>query len=143
MSGVRWGAWIPIGVYVAIVLAVSATFVPTTFGVSDKLVHALEFAGLAFLTVRGVALQFGQSQPTATLGAALLLTVGVGAADELTQSFAPLRTSDFADLRADALGALAGVLIGGLVYLRRSRLRRTEDEPPGQSSDPAAPFLES
>jgi VanZ family protein len=51
--------------------------------------------------------------------AAFLLAVGVGAADELTQSFAPIRTSDFADLRADVLGAIAGALLGGMVFNNR------------------------
>ena len=133
MSRVRWSAWIPIGVYVSLVLAVSATFVPTTFGVSDKLVHALEFAGLAVLLVRAIALQFGRNEPRAAVLAAWLLALGVGAADELTQSFAPLRTSDFADLRADAIGALLGVLIGAWGYLRSPRV---ESEPAGSEQPP-------
>lgn len=116
MRRVRPGAWLPIIAYVAVVLLASATLVPSTFGVSDKFVHAIEFAGLAFLVTRGIAVQFGTHDATRSLIAGFLFAVGVGAIDELTQSFAPLRTSDFADLRADAVGALLGTLFGGWRY---------------------------
>lgn len=131
MTRVRLGAWLPILLYVGAVLVASATLVPSTFGVSDKLVHLLEFAGLAFLVIRGIAQQFGDHDPIGAMAAGLFFTVGVGALDELTQSFAPLRTSDFADLHADAFGALAGTLIGGWVYLR-SRA----NAPPAEPGDP-------
>ena len=85
------------------------------------------------LLVRAIAIQFGRNEPRAAVLAAWLLALGVGAADELTQSFAPLRTSDFADLRADAIGALLGVLIGAWGYLRSPRV---ESEPAGSEQPP-------
>ncbi|MFT6400489.1 MAG: VanZ family protein, partial [Bradymonadia bacterium] len=115
----RWTAWLPIAFYVGAVVLLTATVPPhAPFGLSDKTVHAAEFFGLALLTVRGFSLQFESPPRLPVAIATLMLGIAVGSADELAQSFAPLRTSDFADLSADALGSVFGALVGVLFFLR-------------------------
>lgn len=116
---IRWTAWLPIAFYVGAVVLLTATVPPATpFGLSDKVVHAAEFFGLAFLTLRGFSLQFEAPPRVPVAIAAIMLGIAVGATDELAQSFAPLRTSDFADLLADGIGSLIGASVGVAVFLR-------------------------
>lgn len=77
---------------------------------SDKLVHALAFGGLALLICRALRLQKpAWSQPTvAVLG--VLATVAYGCFDEGHQSFVSGRRAELADVVADGVGAL---LAGG------------------------------
>ncbi len=114
---IRWNAWLPIAIYVSAVVLLTATVPPQApFGLSDKAVHAIEFFGLALLAVRAFALQFDSPPRIPVAIAALMLGIAVGSADELAQSFAPLRTSDFADLFADSIGSLLGALTGVVLY---------------------------
>lgn len=117
--------WLPVPAYVALVLAVSAWTAPDTAPLgtgSDKWLHALEYGGLTALLARAVALQFPDATRTQIVAAASSFGLSVGALDELLQSFAPLRTSDWADLAADLVGAtLAGVAVA--FWYRRSRAR--------------------
>ena len=76
---------------------------------NDKLLHFLAYAGLAFLlywtwvTRRGLSL----------IGAAvsLLIAIGYGVIDEITQGWVPQRVADPKDWAADLLGATSGVLL--------------------------------
>lgn len=118
-----WGHWLPIPVYVGIVLAVSALFVPRApFSVNDKLIHAFEFAGLGVLVARALIAQFPQSRPLGHAFTAALFCLGCGALDEWVQSYQPLRNSDFHDLMADAIGGLLGALF---VYAGHTVRRRS------------------
>jgi VanZ family protein len=83
------------------------------FELADKLWHLVAFAGLAGLLSRAF-IYFGR---TALLAAreASLIAVTLGAMLELLQSFTRYRSSDWADLLADALGvALAYAVLRGL-----------------------------
>ncbi len=125
----RWriGPWLPIPFYLAAVLALSAFTVPSTpWNISDKLAHVLEFAGLAALVSRAVLSQFPREPLPSVMVIGALFACGCGAIDEWVQSFAPLRTSDLADLAADAVG---GVLGAGLFVLATAMWRSQTSKP--------------
>jgi VanZ family protein len=88
---------------------------------SDKLVHALLYAGLGALTGRallgGDRAPPGVPRPVILIAAAAL--VGFGILDEWTQSFTPGRTSSAADVLADAIGACTGLFVASRYHWRR------------------------
>ena len=91
----------------------------------DKVVHYLFFGGLTgmfWVFWGGVRLADWM---------AVVMTLGVGIADEWTQAFNPARSSSLGDLTFDLLGALTAVVV-----LRRLRHLRSKD---GQPSLPLAP----
>lgn len=91
-------------------------FVPT-----DKLLHALVFAGLALLLVRAERVVLPQTSPGRRLLLALLLASLVGELLEICQSFVPYRSAEFLDWLADTLGALGAVGLFGLFMQLVSR----------------------
>lgn len=74
----------------------------------DKAVHFAVYGLLATLWLRFFS-SHRRIVPAAFLG--WLVTAGFGLADELVQSFNPVRTFDPADLVADASGAFVAVLL--------------------------------
>lgn len=104
--------WLPPIVYMAAIFYVSSKSEPlpeVTAVVWDKLLHFIEYAGLAFLfcrALRGEALRW-----PAAIVAAILLTLVYAASDEWHQEYVPLREADTQDWFADAGGAAAGSLI--------------------------------
>lgn len=93
----------------------------------DKMNHVLAFAGPALAGL--LALREPGRAAAAALLAALL---GWGAALEVAQSMLPPRTGDPADLVADAVGLMAGLL---LYRLGADRLRSTA-RPAASASTP-------
>ena len=76
-------------------------------GLSDKLVHALAYAGLSALLYRALARGRATGLRAGRGLAAAALAVLYGLSDEWHQAFVPGRTADTADLAADAAGAVA------------------------------------
>jgi VanZ family protein len=105
----RLALWAPVVGYMALVFyASSFSELPAlATRVSDKLEHALAYAGLGVLLVR--ALSGGLRRPVAARAAvvAVALAALYGASDELHQHFVPHRTMDAYDLLADTTGAAA------------------------------------
>ena len=107
--------WLPVGLYLVLIFVVSsipALSLPGMFIFKDKLVHAVEYAGLGWLVHRAV-------QPTWPAAGAfrrlLLGIVGVamfGVADEVYQAGTPGRDSSIFDWGADVVGASLGQLWG-------------------------------
>ena len=81
---------------------------PLPPGMSDKSGHGLGYIGLSVLIVR--AMTGGLPRPVSlrVAVAAVALTVAYGASDEFHQRFVAGRSSDVADLGADAAGAGIG-----------------------------------
>ena len=79
--------------------------------VSDKILHALEYAVLAVLVARAFAGGLPRRIPGRVMVAAILVTVAYGASDEFHQYFVPGRHADPTDLLADSAGALAGAAV--------------------------------
>ena len=96
--------------------------VPRRLLEQDKLLHAAAYAVLGAL-VRG-ALGGARLRPWMALGLAVAVGTAYGASDEWHQSFVPNRSSDPADLAADAIGAAMGAALASLI-LRRVGARAT------------------
>lgn len=77
----------------------------------EKLNHCAAFAALMFASV--LAMPSGRRSWALGFGAMLLYGVAI----EIAQSFVPMRSADWRDLLADALGALLGLTV--LQALRR------------------------
>jgi VanZ family protein len=108
----RLALWAPVVAYMAAILfASSRSSVPIPPSVSDKLVHALAYAGLALLVFRAVAGGLPARVSARTAVMTLAITIGYGATDEVHQMFVAGRSPDLYDLYADAAGA-AAFLIG-------------------------------
>jgi VanZ family protein len=79
-------------------------FMPT-----DKLLHALAFAGLALLLVRATRVLLPRAALRRRLLFAVFLASLVGALLEVCQAFVPYRSAELLDWVADTIGALAAV----------------------------------
>ncbi len=73
--------------------------------VNDKLLHAVEFGGLAFLLCGALSVQAPGRSRYSIMAISILATIGYSATDEAHQLLVDQRTSDLADLAADGLGA--------------------------------------
>ena len=83
---------------------------PMPQGVSDKSLHGIAYFGLAIVAFRAIAGGL-PARVSLRLGvAALLITIGYGATDEVHQMFVAGRTADLFDLFADATGAAVGLI---------------------------------
>ena len=119
----RLSSWGPPLVYMAVIFTLSSLSNPLpeiTTRVWDKLLHAIEYGGLAVLLARafgreGVALR--RAAVWALLGASLY-----GASDEFHQAFVPGRDSTPRDWAADTVGGGIGAAAFA-VFARRTDLR--------------------
>jgi VanZ family protein len=88
-----------------------------TARVWDKVLHAVEYAGLAALL--GRALLGEGLGPLTAFGAAALLAAAYGATDEYHQLSVPLRNGDLQDWMVDVIGAC----LGAMACVLRARLK--------------------
>ena len=117
--------WGPVAVWAAVIFAVSSlSFGGGGPGVPDWITHGSSYALLSVLVCR--ALAGGFPLPLSWRGGilAILLSTSYGISDEWHQSFVPNRSSDPADLAADAIGAAMGAALATLI-LRRVGARAT------------------
>jgi VanZ family protein len=117
----RLTAWLPPLVYMAVIFAVSAQPNPlpeVTARVSDKVLHLVEYSGLAALLVRALTRE-GWGWRDAML-AAVVMTSLYGASDEYHQAFVPNRNPAVSDWVADSLGALVGASVFRTLRMRGS-----------------------
>jgi len=126
----RIWAWGPALGWAAIIFVMSsfpqqvypATDVPN----ADKLVHLALYGTLSALCARGLGRATRWSGIDVWLAAAALASL-YGMSDEFHQRFVPGRSAEWADVLADAIGALLGA--GASVAFFR-RQRRAEDAEP-------------
>ena len=112
MSQVLW-VWGPALALVALIFVVSSMSEPPQApeGMSDVVVHGFAYSVLGVLMLRALA---GAEWAGVTLGRAAMafvITTAYGLSDELHQRLVPGRVADVRDLAADAIGALAGLLL--------------------------------
>jgi len=121
--------WLPIFAYIAAIFLMSSfSRVPlfSSLGIWDKLLHFIEYALLATLTVRALrAMPWPQTQWSAWL-MGLFAVALLGALDEIFQSTVPGRSSDIFDFLADVLGGATG---GGVYLLLKWLFTRREKAP--------------
>ncbi len=107
----RWG---PVFLYCSLIVYLSSQSYPDLhvpsflFGLSDKLVHAVEYGILAILVYRAVS---PMKKTLGRTGLAFLFAVAFGISDEIHQWFVPQRHADIWDIVADALGAALFIVI--------------------------------
>ena len=98
--------------YMAIIFFLSSrSQVPVGPDVSDKLLHALAYFGLAIVVVRALCRGLPARVRSTTAIGAWVVAAGYGVTDEMHQMFVPGRISSFDDVVADAVGACAGVVL--------------------------------
>jgi VanZ family protein len=105
-----------------IFLLSSMTGLPAPPGrLGDKSAHLLEYAGLALLTLRALAMgRLGDVRLPAAIGA-VAIALAYGLTDEIHQLFVAGRQFDVRDLAADAIGAgIAAAAVWTWGIIRRS-----------------------
>ena len=106
--------WIPVFLYCGIIVYLSSQSYPSrhfpsfVFGLSDKLVHGVEYGLLGILLYR--ALQH-TSHTIGRMSLAIICAVGFGISDEIHQWFVPHRHADMWDVLADAVGAIVFIFV--------------------------------
>ena len=127
-SPLRWAWLLPALAYAGVIFALSSQsnplpFLPRRLFDFDKVLHAVEYAGLAALVTVGLDHVSGVGLRCA---AAVAVVAGAcyGLSDELHQALVPGRSADVHDWLADATGAAAGALLA-VVALRWWRSRAT------------------
>ena len=103
--------WGPVVAYMALIFFVSSLHqAPLPEGVSDKSAHGLGYSGLGITVVRALAGGLPRRISPGVAVAAVMIATAYGATDEFHQRFVAGRSAELADLRADALGAIAGAM---------------------------------
>jgi VanZ family protein len=117
--------WGPLALYAAAIFLLSSMSNPSVpalrFAHADKVLHAIEYAGLGGLLCRALALGGRGFSGRAAVAAAVGLGALYGASDELHQLFVPPRSADPVDWLADVTGAALGAFGYHLLRLRRCR----------------------
>ena len=105
----RASLWMPPLIYMLAIFHFSSESQPLqalTTTVWDKLLHTVEYAGLACLLFRAFC---GEGvRPAVAALLTVVMVSGYGATDEWHQFYVPLRSSDVHDWMADTLGAILG-----------------------------------
>lgn len=105
--------------YLALIFGFSSlTHTPPLEHGKDKLAHTIEYTPVRFLTI-GAILENRRRYCFPVLLLSLFLGTGVGALDELYQSFVPGRHSRIEDIAADAIGVAIGLALYLVVKARK------------------------
>jgi VanZ family protein len=106
--------WLPVVLYAALIFAGSSVpgdAINTRLTLHDKIIHATEYAGLAFLLARA----FGVRR----WWLAIIVGVLYGVSDEFHQTFTPHRSgNDLGDIAADTVGSTIGAIAWRLLRRR-------------------------
>ena len=106
--------WAPVVAYAGLIFFVSGlshpeeSFPSFLEGVSDKLLHTIEYVVLGALCCRAFREGAGAWATRYSLGLAILASTGYGISDELHQALVPDRTLEGVDMLADLLGSSLG-----------------------------------
>lgn len=107
--------WGPLAGYLGLIFWLSSrSSVSWASPYPDKLLHFLEYGGLALLLARALNGTIRRPIPARVLLVAGLLTLAYAVSDEFHQAFVPNRTSDWRDIVADAIGAAAVLTLLGI-----------------------------
>ncbi len=123
--------WVPVLLYCSIIIYLSSQSHPSQhlpsflFGLSDKLVHAIEYGILGILLYRAF------QQTTHRMGSislAIFFAMAFGISDEFHQWFVPHRQADMWDVFADILGASVFILAWVFFTKKYQLFSRTQEE---------------
>jgi len=111
----RLRRWLPVVLYAALIFvgsSIPGSSIDPRFSVHDKLIHATEYAGFAFLLARA----FGVRRWWLAIVVGALYAVS----DEFHQTFTPMRSgNDLGDITADIIGSTIGATAWMLLLRRR------------------------
>jgi len=116
--------WLPV-IFYCLAIFIQSSYPATqslpAFLHADKLAHAGAYALLGFLFFR--AFQTTRIQKSAVLLVTLsaLASSTYGISDEIHQYFVPSRTADIADMAADSVGSIIGVIAAWMVWRKRRK----------------------
>ena len=116
--------WIPVFLYCGIIIYLSSQSYPSRhlpsflFGLSDKLVHGVEYGILGILLYRAFLQTSGTIE---SISLAIICAGAFGISDEIHQWFVPHRQADTWDVLADTLGATLFVF-AWIFLLKKFRL---------------------
>lgn len=117
--------WRPALAYMALIFVVSSfeVRVPamSRLPLKDKLVHFVEYLILGALCTYATRRTWPRRHAWRTVALGAVLAAAFGVTDELHQAFVPGRSSDIADVYADALGAVVGAALAYLALRWRDR----------------------
>ena len=109
--------WLPAVLYAGMIFYMSAQSHPeeqlpsfVLKDISDKVLHAVEYAGLAVLCYRAFRWAAGPSVARQAFVLAIVTASIYGVTDEVHQFFVPFRESSWLDWLADTAGATVGAL---------------------------------
>ncbi len=109
--------WMPVVLYAGIIFFLSAQSHPEVQlpsflfeGVSDKVLHAVEFGILSLLCYRAFHWAAGSAVARQAVVLAIVTASVFGLTDEVHQIFVPFRESSWLDWLADTVGAVIGAL---------------------------------
>jgi len=127
MGQVLW-YWAPVVGYAGLIFSLSSLSHPEeqlpSFllkGISDKVLHAVEYAMLALLCYRAFRWAAGPVVARQAVVLAIVTASVFGLTDEVHQLFVPLREASWQDWLADTVGAtLAAVGVGRITKMSAS-----------------------
>ena len=127
MGQVLW-YWAPVVGYAGLIFSLSALSHPeeqlplfVLKGISDKVLHAVEYAMLALLCYRAFRWAAGPVVARQAVVLAIVTASVFGITDEVHQLFVPLREASWQDWLADTVGAtLAAVGVGRITKMSAS-----------------------
>jgi VanZ family protein len=104
--------WLPVALYMVLIFALSSvSHPPATPAGSDKVLHALLYAGLGALVTRALARGW-RGVTLRIVVAATVFGAIYGVSDELHQRFNPPRSVEALDVLADTIGSgLAAIVL--------------------------------
>jgi VanZ family protein len=109
--------WVPVALYAGVIFFLSDQSHPEEHlpsfllkGVSDKVLHAVEYAVLGALCYRAFRWGLNGQVAARALIIAIVAASLYGVTDEVHQLFVPFRESSWLDWLADTIGAVIGAL---------------------------------
>jgi VanZ family protein len=108
--------WGPVCGYAGLIFYLSAqshpeTHMPFITHVSDKVLHAFEYAVFGALCYRALRESGSDWWRQHAIPVAIVLASLYGVSDEIHQAFVPFRNSSWLDWLADTVGAVLGVTV--------------------------------
>jgi VanZ family protein len=107
----RRGRWVVTAVFAGLVVAAGFSGLAQHVSVRDRYLHVGAWLLLGFLLRAAVAQSRRDGDSLRVTLGAVALACTLGALDELAQTWAPLRSAEWADLLADAVGGTLGALL--------------------------------
>jgi len=109
--------WMPVALYAGAIFFLSSQSHPEeqlpSFlleGVSDKVLHAVEYGILSLLCYRAFSWAAGSAVARQAVVLAIITASVFGLTDEVHQLFVPFRESSWQDWLADTIGAVIGAM---------------------------------